>query len=108
MVHMQRMVRVSNDYQLWVEDRGNPDATALLLIMGANASGMAWPESFVDALGQRHRVVRYDHRDTGRSTSAFHTRPYAVTDLANDALAVLDALRIDRAHVVGMSMGGTL
>ncbi|MBV8996779.1 MAG: alpha/beta hydrolase [Pseudonocardiales bacterium] len=102
------MVQVGGDYRLWVEDRGNPEATPLLLIMGANASGLAWPESLVDRLTERHRVVRYDHRDTGRSTSAFDTHPYAVRDLAEDALAVLDAVHIDRAHVVGMSLGGIL
>ena len=64
--------------------------------MGANASGLAWPESFVDRLTERHCVVRFDHRDTGRSTSAFDTHPYAVRDLAGDAVAVLDALHIDR------------
>ena len=52
--------------------------------------------------------MRYDHRDTGRSTWAFDRRPYAVADLALDAVAVLDELGIDRAHVVGMSLGGTL
>ncbi len=76
--------------------------------MGADASGVAWPDALVDRLAARHRVVRYDHRDTGRSTRAFAEHPYAIRGLADDALAVLDALGIDRAHVVGMSMGGTL
>jgi len=53
-------------------------------------------------------VVRYDHRDTGRSTRAFPERPYAIRALADDAVAVLDALGIERAHLVGMSLGGTL
>jgi pimeloyl-ACP methyl ester carboxylesterase len=105
---VERMVQVSVDYRLWVEDRGNPEATPVRLIMGANASGLVWPESLVDRLIERHRVVRYDHRDTGRSTAAFDTHPYAVCDLAKDAVAVLDALQIDRAHVVGMSLGGIL
>lgn len=96
---------VGVDYRLWVEDRGNPEGTPLLLIMGANASGLAWPESLVNRFTERHRVVRYDHRDTGRSTSAFDTHPYAVRDLAEDAVAVLGALRIDRAHVVGHVVG---
>jgi pimeloyl-ACP methyl ester carboxylesterase len=62
----------------------------------------------VGRLAEHHRVIRYDHRDTGRSTWSFDTHPYAVRDLATDAVAVLDALGIDRAHAVGMSMGGTL
>ncbi|HEX6402687.1 MAG TPA: alpha/beta hydrolase [Pseudonocardiaceae bacterium] len=102
------MVQVDADYRLWVEDQGDPETTALLLIMGANASGIAWPQPLVDRLVEHHRVVRYDHRDTGRSTRGFDTHPYAVRDLAQDAVQVLDALGIDRAHVVGMSMGGTL
>ncbi|MDQ1306177.1 MAG: hypothetical protein QG671_2009 [Actinomycetota bacterium] len=105
---MEHFAEVTDDVQLWVEDVGRPDGSPLLLVMGANASGPTWPDDLVARLVTRHRVVRYDHRDTGRSTWAFDTRPYAVTDLADDAVAVLDALGIDRAHVVGMSMGGTL
>lgn len=101
-------MRVDAHYQLWVEDRGDPKATPLILIMGANASGVVWPESLVTRLAQQHRVVRYDHRDTGRSTWAFGSHPYAVRDLAEDVIRVLDAVGIDQAHVVGMSMGGTL
>ena len=80
----------------------------MLLVMGANASGVAWPDELVARLAERHRVIVYDHRDTGRSTWAFAERPYAIRDLAGDALRVLDAFDIDRAHVVGMSMGGVL
>ena len=105
---MERYVEVAPDVRLWVEDTGRPDGSTLLLVMGANASGLAWPDRLVERLGERHRVVRYDHRDTGRSTWAFDARPYAVADLAEDAVAVLDALGVARAHVVGMSMGGTL
>ena len=94
--------------RLWVEESGRPDGSALLLVMGANTCGLTWPDELVARLGTRHRVVRYDHRDTGRSTWAFERRPYAVTQLARDAVAVLDGLGIDRAHAVGMSMGGTL
>jgi pimeloyl-ACP methyl ester carboxylesterase len=105
---MQRLVEAEPGIQLWVEDRGEPAAPALLLIMGANATGIAWPDSFVDTLAEHHRVIRYDHRDTGRSTWAFDERPYAIADLATDAITILDALGIDRAHVVGMSLGGML
>ncbi|NEE38759.1 alpha/beta fold hydrolase, partial [Streptomyces sp. SID7982] len=56
----------------------------------------------------RHRVIRYDHRDTGRSTASFDEQPYPLTALAEDAIAVLDAFGAERAHVVGMSMGGML
>jgi pimeloyl-ACP methyl ester carboxylesterase len=105
---MQRMISLDAGTQLWAEERGDPAGTPVLLVMGANASGVTWPEELVDGLAQRHRVIRYDHRDTGRSTRAFQTRPYAIRDLATDAVRLLDGLGIDRAHVVGMSMGGTL
>jgi len=101
-------VRVDPNYQLWVEDRDNPGKTPLLLIMGASYSGIAWPEPLIDLLAGQHRVIRYDHRDTGRSTWAFDAHSYAMRDLARDTVTVLDALRIDRAHVVGLSMGGVL
>ncbi len=105
---MERFVDVAPPYRLWVEEVGGRSAPPLLLIMGANAGAMGWPDPLVDLLARRHRVIRYDHRDTGRSTWAFDTHPYAVRDLAEDAVAILDALEVDRAHVVGMSMGGTL
>lgn len=56
--------------RLWIEESGNTAAAPMLLIMGANASGLAWPERLVARLAQRHHVIRYDHRDTGRSTWA--------------------------------------
>jgi pimeloyl-ACP methyl ester carboxylesterase len=105
---MEHTVRVEPDVELWVEERGDHTATPLLLIMGANASGIAWPDRMIDRLAEFHWVVRYDHRDTGRSTHVFASRPYAIRDLAVDVVTVLDALRISRAHMVGFSMGGTL
>jgi pimeloyl-ACP methyl ester carboxylesterase len=105
---VEHRVPVAPGVELWAEERGAPSASPLLLVMGANASGIAWPETLVDRLARQHRVVRYDHRDTGRSTWSHERAPYAIRDLAGDAVRVLDALGIDRAHVVGMSMGGTL
>ncbi|MEV8477724.1 alpha/beta hydrolase [Streptomyces sp. NPDC051173] len=105
---MQRTVDIAPGVHLWSEARGPVGAPALLLIMGAQASGLGWPEELVDALAARHRVIRYDHRDAGRSTWSYDEHPYRVTDLADDALAVLDAHGVERAHVVGMSLGGML
>ena len=101
-------VDVDPHYRLWADAHGDPDAPALLLVMGANATGVAWPDPLVARLAEHHRVLRYDHRDTGRSTRAFADHPYPLTALAPDALAVLDAFGVDRAHAVGMSMGGFL
>jgi pimeloyl-ACP methyl ester carboxylesterase len=105
---VEHRIPVAPGVELWAEERGDPATAPLLLVMGANASGLTWPEVLVDRLARRHRVIRYDHRDTGRSTRAYAVAPYAVRDLATDAVRLLDGLGIDRAHVVGMSMGGTL
>ncbi|MFF8958534.1 alpha/beta fold hydrolase [Streptomyces sp. NPDC014894] len=105
---MERFVEAAPGVRLWAEERGGADAPPLLLIMGAQASGLGWPDELVDTLAARHRVIRYDHRDTGRSTWAFDERPYPLARLADDALAVLDGHGVERAHVVGMSMGGSL
>ncbi len=105
----QKCIR-ANGIALWTEGFGDPSDAPLLLIMGANASAMYWPEEFIALLvrGKRY-VVRYDHRDTGRSTKRdFEAHPYSVEDLAYDALAVLDGYGFDSAHIVGLSMGGTI
>jgi pimeloyl-ACP methyl ester carboxylesterase/ribosomal protein S18 acetylase RimI-like enzyme len=101
-------VDVGDGYRLWVDASGADDRPPLLLVMGANACALGWPDELVARLAEHHRVIRYDHRDTGRSTRAFAERPYAIRDLAEDAVAVLDALGVERAHVAGMSLGGTL
>jgi pimeloyl-ACP methyl ester carboxylesterase len=105
---MQQFIEAAPGIRLWTEQRGAPDAPPLLLIMGAQAGAVGWPEPLVDALAARHRVIRYDHRDTGRSTWAFDERPYRIADLAEDVITVLDGLGIARAHLVGMSLGGML
>ncbi|MFC4946012.1 alpha/beta fold hydrolase [Pseudonocardia sp. GCM10023141] len=108
---MDRFIDVAPGVRLWTEDlaSSSPDpGEPILLVMGAASSGLIWPDELVAQLAERHRVIRYDHRDTGRSTAAFADQPYGVTDLAADAIAVLDAFDIPRAHVVGMSLGGTL
>jgi pimeloyl-ACP methyl ester carboxylesterase len=104
----EHLVGVDGGHELWVRESGDPAGSSVLLVMGAASSGVAWPEALVSRLGRRHRVVVWDHRDTGRSTRAFDERPYALRDLAGDAVAVLDALGVDRAHAVGMSLGGLL
>lgn len=105
---MHRVVEIEAGVELWVEELGDRKKPPMLLIMGANASGLAWPCRLIERLGAHHRVIRYDHRDTGRSSHAFDEAPYGIGDLAEDAVRVLDALDIERAHVVGMSLGGVL
>jgi pimeloyl-ACP methyl ester carboxylesterase len=86
-------------------DAGNP---AVLLLAGA-ASSMDWwePEFCTRLAGGGRYVVRYDHRDTGRSTTWPAGEPgYSADDLATDPLRLLDGLGVPRAHLVGVSMGG--
>ncbi|WP_216587372.1 alpha/beta fold hydrolase [Streptomyces brasiliscabiei] len=97
-----------NDVELCVETFGNPANPAVLLIDGATASMLWWETDLCERIAHGGRfVIRYDNRDTGRSTSYPPGRPgYAYTDLARDALGVLDALHVERAHVVCRSMSG--
>jgi pimeloyl-ACP methyl ester carboxylesterase len=99
-----------NEVSLHCEAVGDPSDPAVLLIMGAMSSGVWWPEELCRRLADRGRyVIRYDHRDTGRSTSYPPGEAgYTVEDLADDAVGVLDGLGIDAAHIVGMSLGGYL
>lgn len=99
-----------NGIELCVETFGEPTDPALLLIAGAAASMDGWDDEFCRRLaaGGRH-VIRYDHRDTGRSTCfPAGAPPYSGVDLAHDALGVLDALGVHRAHLVGAGMGADL
>jgi pimeloyl-ACP methyl ester carboxylesterase len=85
--------------------RGDPP---VLLIMGAMASMLWWPDRFCERLaGAGRYVIRYDLRDTGRSIGYDPgTAPYTFDDLVNDTVTVLDGHGVERAHLVGMSMGG--
>ncbi len=76
----------------------------LLLLMGMSGSHLSWGEPFLDALGPGLDLIAYDHRGIGRSAPP--DGPFSITDLAADAAGLLDALELDRAHVLGVSMGG--
>lgn len=96
--------------RLWTERFGQPDDPTVLLVMGTSTQGIGWPDELVEALMDSGRqVIRFDHRDTGRSDSVdFTTHPYALADLATDAVAVLDAYGVATAHVVGTSLGAAI
>jgi pimeloyl-ACP methyl ester carboxylesterase len=103
------MIR-ANGIDICVEAFGNPADPAILLILGACSSMIRWEDDlcrqFVD--GGRY-VIRYDNRDTGRSTSfPPGAPPYTLEDMAGDAVGVLDAFGIERAHLVGASSGGMI
>lgn len=96
--------------ELATEAYGDPSHPALLLIMGAMASMLWWPRAFCEELAGRDlHVIRYDNRDTGRSTRYEPGAPtYSFDDVADDAVRVLDGHGVRAAHIVGMSMGGMI
>lgn len=118
----------ANGIDLYYEAAGDPADPAILLIMGLGTQSIAWPDAFVARLVDGgYRVIRYDNRDIGRSTHLHGAKAvsavralisarlgwsfpvaYTLTDMADDAVALLDALGIDRAHLVGASMGGMI
>lgn len=118
----------ANGVELYYEERGDPGAPAVLLVMGLGTQMIAWPEGFVAGIADAgYRVILFDNRDIGLSARmdgarAMHPllalgmlrlglKPpvaYTLTDMAADAVALLDKLGIGRAHVVGASMGGMI
>lgn len=105
----ERMIQTGGA-ELCTEPFGDPAEPPVLLIMGLGASMLWWDEGFCRLLASGGRfVIRYDHRDTGRSASYPPGLPtYAGQDLVDDALGVLDAYDLRAAHVVGASAGGGL
>ena len=122
----------ANRIQIEVEDSGADGSQSarpvVLLIMGLGMQLVAWPPAFVQALlDAGFRVIRHDNRDVGHSQYFDHLgvpsivwatirlrlglrskAPYALQDMADDALGVLDALGVPQAHVIGVSMGGMI
>ena len=118
----------ANGLHIEVEDSGPAHAPAVLLVMGLGMQLTAWPEAWVSELRQAgFRVIRFDKRDSGLSSHFDHQGvpnllwaglkhklgwrqrpPYSLSDMAQDALGVLDALGVRQAHVVGVSMGGMI
>ncbi|WP_247829077.1 alpha/beta fold hydrolase [Arthrobacter antioxidans] len=82
----------------------------VLLNSSLGVGSLFWPPAFLRGLSAAgYRVVRYDHRGTGASswmTGWSRKRPYSLIDMASDAIAILDELRIDRVHLIGLSLGG--
>ena len=118
----------ANSLDLFYEEKGKPSDPALVLVMGLGAQMILWPQGFFTGLADRgFRVVRFDNRDIGLSTkidkgppvdvaAAFGRAqaglpigaPYTLTDMAEDVVGLLDAIGVERAHLVGASMGGMI
>ena len=121
--------RPVNGVEIAWDSFGDPAASPLVLIMGLGAQMVAWDGAFCARLAEagEHRVIRFDNRDIGHSTHLSHLGvpdiqalmlqamagkplavPYTLRDMANDCIGLLDALGIERAHIVGASMGGAI
>ena len=118
---------IANNISVEVEDTGGA-GTPVLLIMGLGMQLIAWPPAFVQGLVDAgYRVIRMDNRDIGLTQHFDQLKapnmlwasikyklrlpiisPYTLHDMAQDAIGVLDALKVDKAHVVGVSMGGMI
>lgn len=118
----------ANDIDIFYEDNGAADAPVILLVMGLGTQMIAWPSVMILGLvGRGFRVVHYDNRDVGLSQRmdgapagnlvwamlkarvGLPIRPaYSLADMARDGIGLMDALGIDKAHVVGASMGGMI
>ena len=98
----------ANGVELCTEPFGEAGNPPILLVMGIGASMLWWEDGFCRRLAEGGRfVIRYDHRDTGRSITYQPGRPgYTAGDLVADAAGVLDAYELPAAHVVGVSAGG--
>jgi pimeloyl-ACP methyl ester carboxylesterase len=104
------MARTNNKgVEIEYESFGDPNAETILLINGLGSQMTRWPEAFCNLLvDQGYRAIRMDNRDTGLSTHLRAEDSYRVEDMAADCMAVLDACGVERAHIVGVSMGGMI
>ncbi len=119
----ERFATVNTGIELCYETFGDPNDETILLVMGLATQMLAWDERFCALLVERgFHVVRFDNRDVGRSTKVDAKPPttrqivmrdkraaaYTLADMADDAIGLLDFLGVERAHVVGASMGGMI
>jgi pimeloyl-ACP methyl ester carboxylesterase len=118
----ERFARVG-EIELCYDELGDPAGEPMLLVMGLGTQLIHWDPRFCVELGERgFRVIRFDNRDTGRSTTIDAPAPsrmammlglphglaYSLDDMADDAVGLLDALELDSAHLTGISMGGMI
>ncbi|KNC84589.1 hypothetical protein SARC_03208 [Sphaeroforma arctica JP610] len=116
-------------HKLYYDEFGASAGEAIVLVMGLNTQCIAWDDDFCELLSndKKYRVVRFDNRDIGLSDK-FETKekyniaaayfkqmlrmkikaPYSLVDMSNDVFGLMDCLNIDRAHIVGASMGGMI
>ena len=102
---------VCNNKNIWYESITPIDTKkgTVLLFMGISNDALGWPQKFIDELvDSGYQVIRYDYRGTGLSdwVENWKENPYSLEDLANDARIILDTLKIEKVHLIGVSLGG--
>ncbi|MDF3047132.1 MAG: hypothetical protein K0R73_250 [Candidatus Midichloriaceae bacterium] len=107
---MNSKIVYTDGIEIFTQSFGERSNPPVILIMGATAQGIMWQDSFCEALANLGLfIIRYDHRDTGKSSRIdYFAKPYYLSDLANDALAILDSYCLESAHFIGASMGGQI
>ena len=126
--HSEPTIAKVNDIEIVFDTFGDPNKYPILLIMGLGAQMIDWKDGFCERLASHgYWVIRYDNRDAGLSTkfddagvpnmmqmlvasSQGETleSPYMIKDMVDDGVGLLDVLKIERAHVIGVSMGGMI
>ncbi|MBU2974814.1 alpha/beta fold hydrolase [Zobellia sp. B3R18] len=103
---------ISDGWKIWCEHipATNPKKGTILLVMGAANDALTWPPSFISKFNKAgYDVIRYDHRGTGLTQRLKKTdKEYTLASMANDPIAILDSLHIEKAHILGVSMGGMI
>ncbi len=107
---------MANNMRIEYETIGDPGDRPLLLIAGLATQLIQWDDSLCQDLAQRgHYVIRFDNRDAGLSTKCDDAKDlakngpvYTIEDMADDAIGLLDAIGIGKAHILGTSMGGMI
>lgn len=102
---------ISDSLNIWYESitPKNTNKGAVLLFMGISNDALGWPQKFIDLLvDSGYQVIRYDYRGTGLSdwVDNWEQNPYSLADLAKDAVVILDTLKVKKAHLIGVSLGG--
>ncbi|MEQ8365959.1 MAG: alpha/beta fold hydrolase, partial [Roseicyclus sp.] len=97
----------ANGMTLEVEQHGNPSGDAIVLIRGLGSQLIHWPDALITALTTAGlHVITFDNRDAGLSRKCDGADAYTLCDMADDTIGLMSALGIEKAHVLGVSMGG--
>ena len=114
LVHGETGMAKSGNLEIWYEKINPKDSVkgTILLVMGHSSTAMLWTANFYQSFVEAgYQVIRYDNRDVGMSTWVAdwdENKPYSLEDMAKDGIAVLDDVGVDKAHIIGASMGGMI